>query len=80
MHLPLVTNRRGEKLSKQTFAAPVSQFNVLSQLVAALRFLGQNPPQALLDSNLETFWRWAVQHWQTDRIPLSGAPVGFFIK
>ncbi|SER77808.1 glutamyl-Q tRNA(Asp) synthetase [Nitrosomonas sp. Nm51] len=80
MHLPLATNRRGEKLSKQTFAAPVSQFDVLSQLVAALRFLGQNPPQALHDSNLETFWQWAVQHWRTDRIPISSAPVSFFIK
>jgi len=57
MHLPVVTNAKGEKLSKQTFAAPVAQFNVLFQLVSALRFLGQNPPEELLDGNLETFWQ-----------------------
>ncbi|SET60325.1 glutamyl-Q tRNA(Asp) synthetase [Nitrosomonas marina] len=80
MHLPLVTNQRGEKLSKQTFAAPVRHFDVLSQLMAALRFLGQNPPQGLLDSNLETFWQWAVLHWQTDSIPSSVASGKFTIK
>ncbi len=75
MHLPIVTNEHGEKLSKQTFAAPVEQFDVLSQLFAALKFLGQNPPEALHDSNLETFWQWAIQHWRVDSIPLSGGSV-----
>jgi glutamyl-Q tRNA(Asp) synthetase len=72
MHLPVVTNAKGEKMSKQTFAAPVAQFNVLFQLVSALRFLGQNPPDELLDSNLETFWQWAVAHWNPANITATG--------
>ena len=77
LHLPIVTNEKGEKLSKQTFAAPVAQINVLSQLVAALDFLGQNPPKGLQDCNLEAFWQWAIQHWNPDSIPLSGVSTGF---
>jgi len=72
MHLPVVTNVKGEKLSKQTFAAPVAQFNVLFQLVSALRFLGQNPPDELLDGNLETFWQWAIAHWNPENITATG--------
>ncbi len=76
MHLPVVTNTRGEKLSKQTFAAPVTQFNVLFQLVSALRFLGQNPPGDLLDSGLETFWHWAIRHWNPANITATGKTAG----
>lgn len=72
MHLPVVTNAKGEKLSKQTFAAPVAQFNVLFQLMSALRFLGQNPPDELLDSSLETFWQWAIAHWNPANITATG--------
>ncbi len=75
MHLPVVTNARGEKLSKQTFAAPVGQINVLFQLVAALKFLGQNPPDDLPESNLETFWQWAIAHWNAANIPSTGHPL-----
>lgn len=72
LHLPVVTNAKGEKLSKQTFAAPVTQFNVLFQLVSALRFLGQEPPDELLDSSLETFWQWAIVHWNPANITATG--------
>ena len=74
LHLPIVTNEKGEKLSKQTFAAPVVQINVLSQLMAALKFLGQNPPRELQHCNLEAFWQWAVEHWHPENIPLSDLP------
>lgn len=72
LHLPVVTNAKDEKLSKQTFAAPVTQFNVLFQLVSALRFLGQEPPAELLDSSLETFWQWAIVHWNPANITATG--------
>ncbi len=77
MHLPIVTNDRGEKLSKQTFAAPVAQFNVSFQLVAALRFLGQNPPRELLDCDLNTFWQWAISNWNADNVTKTGMPTVF---
>lgn len=80
MHLPIVTNAKGEKLSKQTFAAPVSRFDVLFQLVAALKFLGQNPPEELLDSDLNTFWQWAIQHWNISDITSTGIQQTDFIE
>lgn len=69
MHLPVVTNAAGEKLSKQTHAAPIDTANALRELVAALRFLGQEPPGEILDGDISSFWRWAIPNWRVDRIP-----------
>ena len=69
MHLPVVTNAQGEKLSKQTHAAPIDLSNALSQMVAALRFLGQNPPKALDQETFSSFWQWAIKNWRIDKIP-----------
>ncbi|MDE3198934.1 MAG: tRNA glutamyl-Q(34) synthetase GluQRS [Acidobacteriota bacterium] len=40
MHIPLVTNEAGEKLSKQTKAPPLREENTREDRIAALRFLG----------------------------------------
>jgi glutamyl-Q tRNA(Asp) synthetase len=74
-HLPVAVNAQGEKLSKQTFAAPVSRKNPLPTLVRALDFLGQQPPVELLEGEIESLWRWAVRHWQPDAVPRVGAIV-----
>ncbi len=70
MHLPIVTNAQGEKLSKQTHAPPIDMSNVMPQMIAALQFLGQNPPKALVNEDLTIFWQWAISNWQPDKIPL----------
>ncbi len=46
-HLPVAVDTAGEKLSKQTRAAPVDARNPGPALFAALAFLGQNPPPEL---------------------------------
>lgn len=69
MHLPVVTNAAGEKLSKQTRAAPIDMPNALRELFAALRFLGQEPHREILDGDISSFWRWAIQNWRVSRIP-----------
>jgi len=69
MHLPVVTNSLGEKLSKQTHAEPIDLSNASSQLIAALQFLGQKPPTELLASNLASCWQWAINNWRVDQIP-----------
>ena len=66
LHVPVVVNAAGEKLSKQTRAAPVDRSNVLAALHDALRFLGQQPPA--LDS-VDALWRWAIAHWRREAIP-----------
>lgn len=70
MHLPIVTNAKGEKLSKQTHAPSIDMSNVMPQMIAALQFLGQNPPKALANENLTIFWQWAISNWRPDKIPL----------
>jgi glutamyl-Q tRNA(Asp) synthetase len=68
-HLPVALNARGEKLSKQTGAAPVETARPQRLLFRVLQFLGQQPPAGLVDCSLEDFWRWAVAHWQIERVP-----------
>ena len=69
MHLPVVTNRNGNKLSKQTRAMPVDISKAVPQLVAALNFLGQRPPTDLDKDNISVFWQWALENWQVAQIP-----------
>ena len=69
MHLPVVTNVAGEKLSKQTNAAPVNTAEALKELVDALHFLGQQPPLEILEGDIASFWCWVMQNWRVNRIP-----------
>ena len=73
MHLPVALNERGEKLSKQTFAAPVDAARPLPALVAALSFLGQGPPAELAHADITSFWKWAMANWRLDRVPRASA-------
>ncbi len=68
LHLPVVTNARGEKLSKQTNAASINISNALLQLVDAVHFLGQQPPPEILEGDISSFWQWAQQNWCVDQI------------
>jgi glutamyl-Q tRNA(Asp) synthetase len=68
-HLPVVANAAGEKLSKQTRAAPLPADKVVEKLWQALDFLGQQPDRALLDASRDELWRWARAHWQLVAIP-----------
>jgi glutamyl-Q tRNA(Asp) synthetase len=69
LHLPVALNAQGEKLSKQTLAAPVDSAQPLPMLYDVLRFLGQEPPSDLTKGSLDDFWRWAIAHWCMERIP-----------
>lgn len=68
-HLPVAVDAAGDKLSKQTLAAPVSDWPPAAALVAALRFLGQNVPESLARAGLAEVWQWAVAHWRMDAVP-----------
>ena len=61
LHVPLVKNEAGEKLSKQTLAAAIKSDNSVVTLKAAWAFLNQ------LDVGRPTsvagFWHNAIQHW-----------------
>jgi glutamyl-Q tRNA(Asp) synthetase len=68
-HVPVAANANGEKLSKQTHAAAVDYARPQAALVPALRFLGQQPPDDLVDANIGEFWNWALRNWRIDRVP-----------
>ena len=69
LHLPVVVNARGEKLSKQTCAAPLDVSDPMPQLMMAIRFLGQAPPAELIGSDVSSFWKWATEYWKPEKIP-----------
>ncbi|MBY0577828.1 MAG: tRNA glutamyl-Q(34) synthetase GluQRS [Burkholderiales bacterium] len=66
-HLPVAVNAKGEKLSKQTLAQAVEPG--IPVLFNALKFLGQAPPDELLDADIASFWKWAIMHWDSADIP-----------
>jgi glutamyl-Q tRNA(Asp) synthetase len=69
LHLPVAVNAQGEKLSKQTRALPVAIDNPQPAVLAALRFLGHQPPATLVHADIETLWQWAIEHWNRAQIP-----------
>lgn len=70
-HVPVATNRLGEKLSKQTLATPLDDAHPVPALHAVLCFLGQAPPDELKHAPLAELWHWARIHWQLPHVPRS---------
>lgn len=68
-HLPAAVNHQGEKLSKQTLARPLEASRAMPLLVAALSFLGQQPPPELARAAMRDIWRWARENWTLDKVP-----------
>lgn len=65
LHIPVVTNAAGEKLSKQTLASAIDPHHANNTLFEALTFLGQHPPLEIKNAILDEVWRWAIANWQT---------------
>jgi len=70
MHLPVAIAADGKKLSKRTRTDPVKQQQPVAAARQALQFLGQDPPPA---SSLDTLWKWALEHWDSNLIPRTRA-------
>ena len=68
MHLPIAVNAQGEKLGKQTLAAPVGADNPVATLLRALAFLRQDPPAELSGHELDAILDWAIAHWDSSRL------------
>ena len=61
LHVPVVTNALGEKLSKQTGALALDLERPLEELIAAARFLGLEIEGA---DSPERFWEEAIAAWR----------------
>jgi len=73
LHLPLVNNIEGVKLSKQTGAQAIDAGNAPQLLLAALNHLNQQPAAELQAATAAEILAWAVAHWQPDSIPAQPA-------
>jgi glutamyl-Q tRNA(Asp) synthetase len=73
LHLPIVTNPDGEKLSKQNGAKPIDLEDGAGELRRALLFLGQEPPAELKRDGLRAVWKWAIANWNPEKIAKSDA-------
>ena len=69
LHLPVATDAAGNKLSKQTGAAPIDPHQGGAALYAALKFLGQRPPQEMRRAAPAEVLCWAAEHWDLDLVP-----------
>ncbi len=67
-HLPVAVGQRGEKLSKQTKAAPVDPTRPVAVLQAVLRFLNQTVPDDLDEASVPELWRHAIERWDLQRV------------
>ncbi|QLG87721.1 tRNA glutamyl-Q(34) synthetase GluQRS [Chitinibacter bivalviorum] len=69
LHIPVITNSRGEKLSKQTLAPALLSSNEAAQLWQALYLLWQQPLIDMKAAPLFELWEWALESWDVAKIP-----------
>lgn len=60
IHLPVVLDEDGEKLSKSGGAHPLEPGHEAAALFDAMVFLGEAPPSELRTSDPATLWAWAL--------------------
>ena len=69
LHLPLIVQEDGHKLGKTYRSAPLPPTQVTPLLIKALRALGQPVADELLDASAPELLRWAIAHWDSQKIP-----------
>ncbi len=69
LHIPLIKNDVGDKLSKQTGAKSLSIKKASTELLNSLIFLGQDAPAELADYKPADILAYAITHWDVSKIP-----------
>lgn len=69
LHIPVVTNPEGQKLSKQTLAAEISSAEAGNHLCRALAFLGQPVSPHLMTASPAEILADAIANWQPAALP-----------
>jgi glutamyl-Q tRNA(Asp) synthetase len=67
-HLPVVVNQDGQKLSKQTGAAPIGRSDPGAIAATVLDLLGARVPADLRGAAPGDLWRWAVTNWRIEKL------------
>lgn len=68
MHVPVIVDRHGYKLSKQTSATAVDTQAPNLTLFTLLRLLKQNPPTELKGADVKDLLGWAIKNWQANNM------------
>lgn len=68
MHVPVITDLEGHKLSKQTFAREVDRSDPGNVLFELLHLMNQNPPADMERSRVSEILSWAVRNWNPDHL------------
>ncbi len=70
LHIPLVRNNHGDKLSKQTGATALEKNKASALLISALQVLGQPTIAGMQQAKPVEIVRHAVESWDYQRIPV----------
>ncbi|WP_282298103.1 tRNA glutamyl-Q(34) synthetase GluQRS [Stenotrophomonas sp. PS02289] len=79
LHLPLLLDAHGRKLSKSSAATPVDAANPLPALQQAWRWLGQDPAALAPFTDVAEWLQHAARHFKPERLPpqdIAIAPLG----
>jgi glutamyl-Q tRNA(Asp) synthetase len=73
MHVPVIVDQQGYKLSKQTLASAVDTQSPSLTLFDLLVLLKQNPPESLIGAKVNELLDWAISHWKPKGLALSSS-------
>ena len=68
-HVPLAITDEGYKLSKQNKAPAIDHNHPQPALIAALNFLGQQPPDDLIHHSVPDIIQWGIKQWSINKVP-----------
>lgn len=69
LHLPVAIDNSGKKISKSDNAQSITANNTISTLFNALTFLGLNPPEQLMQTDVESILNWGISNWSITQLP-----------
>lgn len=67
-HAPVLTHADGQKLSKQSGAAPIDTSRPGDLAARVLELLGMCAPAELRGAPAGDYWRWATAHWRIQNL------------
>lgn len=74
LHIPVIVNEQGQKLSKQTHAPALDTTCAAMNLWQALTALNQSPPAGMQTASVADILAWAAKNWRRNRVQPTSRP------
>ncbi|MBK1874114.1 tRNA glutamyl-Q(34) synthetase GluQRS [Marinobacter sp. 1-3A] len=71
LHIPVIVNEQGQKLSKQNHAPALDNLTPVKNLCSALVALNQQPPGFLQHGSVNDLLQWGCTHWNRRAVHLT---------